>query len=135
MNENAKAWIAALRSGEYKQGRKVLRNEKDEYCCLGVACELAARAGVIPKAELVVAELVVAAGSNPIQRVYRYDGQDYYLPASVASWLGVETIEASYQREGRAANLPIHNDNKRDNFETIAGVIEKEPEGLFVKNK
>jgi hypothetical protein len=31
-------WVKALRSGEYKQGRKYLSNY-EEYCCLGVlAC-------------------------------------------------------------------------------------------------
>lgn len=33
-------WIAALRSGEYKQGRGWLRPEKDEFCCLGVLLDL-----------------------------------------------------------------------------------------------
>ncbi len=32
-------WIAALRSGEYKQGSEVLySNSRGTYCCLGVAC-------------------------------------------------------------------------------------------------
>lgn len=43
MNESVKArWVAALRSGEYKQGRKELRRG-DEHCCLGVLCDLFAR--------------------------------------------------------------------------------------------
>ena len=33
-------WVAALRSGEYKQGQKYLRTKSDAYCCLGVACKL-----------------------------------------------------------------------------------------------
>lgn len=33
-------WIAALRSGEYKQGRHYLRDEDDQFCCLGVAADL-----------------------------------------------------------------------------------------------
>lgn len=32
-------WIAALRSGKYKQGTQYLCNG-GYYCCLGVACEL-----------------------------------------------------------------------------------------------
>ncbi len=32
-------WIEALRSGKYKQGRDLLRKD-DEYCCLGVACDI-----------------------------------------------------------------------------------------------
>lgn len=32
-------WLKALRSGEYKQGQTALRRG-DEYCCLGVLCEV-----------------------------------------------------------------------------------------------
>jgi hypothetical protein len=39
MNENARKWIKALRSGEFKQGRYALKTQ-DTYCCLGVACEV-----------------------------------------------------------------------------------------------
>lgn len=40
MNPEIKAkWLAALRSGEYKQGRGELRNG-DSFCCLGVLCDL-----------------------------------------------------------------------------------------------
>lgn len=34
-------WIAALRSGEYRQGRHALRKADGSYCCLGVLCEVA----------------------------------------------------------------------------------------------
>lgn len=37
-----KQWIAALRSGEYKQGTGCLRNGK-EFCCLGVLTDLYAK--------------------------------------------------------------------------------------------
>jgi hypothetical protein len=33
-------WTAALRSGEYKQGRGKLRNFDNTYCCLGVLCDI-----------------------------------------------------------------------------------------------
>ncbi len=40
-----KQWVAALRSGKYKQGQGKLRTvaqgeEAPRYCCLGVLCEL-----------------------------------------------------------------------------------------------
>ena len=35
-------WINALRSGEYEQGRKSLR-DRNKYCCLGVLCDLHAK--------------------------------------------------------------------------------------------
>lgn len=40
MNTDIKTeWIAALRSGKYKQGRGKLRVD-DKFCCLGVLCDL-----------------------------------------------------------------------------------------------
>lgn len=47
--EIADKWVAALRSGQYKQGRKYLRCG-NQYCCLGVLCEVV---GVIPTKEIV----------------------------------------------------------------------------------
>lgn len=37
--EQLNTWIAALRSGEYKQGSGMLRSTNDEYCCLGVCID------------------------------------------------------------------------------------------------
>lgn len=37
--KNLTEWVAALRSGKYKQGKFNLC-KNDEYCCLGVACEI-----------------------------------------------------------------------------------------------
>lgn len=39
-SELKKKWVAALRSGKYKQGRRELRNKEDCYCCLGVLCDI-----------------------------------------------------------------------------------------------
>jgi hypothetical protein len=33
-------WVGALRSGDYAQGAKRLRNADNTYCCLGVLCDL-----------------------------------------------------------------------------------------------
>lgn len=33
-------WLQALRNGSYRQGQHVLRTPHDEYCCLGVLCDL-----------------------------------------------------------------------------------------------
>jgi hypothetical protein len=46
MKKNIKRkWIAALVSGEYKQGRNRLKNVEGGYCCLGVLCDLYAKEG------------------------------------------------------------------------------------------
>lgn len=33
-------WLDALRSGEYKQGKEMLRTQDNSYCCLGVLCDV-----------------------------------------------------------------------------------------------
>lgn len=38
-----KLWVAALRSGEYKQTHGQLRNEEAGFCCLGVLCNIHAQ--------------------------------------------------------------------------------------------
>lgn len=41
MNEAIKArWVAALRSGCYRQAAGKLHNSSDQYCCLGVLCDV-----------------------------------------------------------------------------------------------
>ena len=39
MKSLVQEWIEALRSKKYKQGRSCLRY-KDEFCCLGVLCDI-----------------------------------------------------------------------------------------------
>lgn len=40
MNEFEKKLVEALRSGKYKQGRRKLRVNETQFCCLGVACDI-----------------------------------------------------------------------------------------------
>lgn len=71
LNKNAKAWVRALRSRKYKQTTGALTND-GKFCCLGVACELAVKAGVIPPAEDEM-----------------YAGRAGKLPQKVVKWLGL----------------------------------------------
>jgi hypothetical protein len=48
--EIKKRWVDALRSGEYKQGRSYL-GMNNQFCCLGVLCEIIYRDGKIDKRE------------------------------------------------------------------------------------
>lgn len=46
---NLRLWVAALRSGAFTQGHGVMRTVSgDRHCCLGVAQEVALRAGHLP---------------------------------------------------------------------------------------
>jgi hypothetical protein len=47
MNQDIKKkWVEALRSGEYEQGKDQLRSSDDEFCCLGVLCDVAHKEGL-----------------------------------------------------------------------------------------
>lgn len=72
-------WVHALESGEFPQGKGSLRMG-EEYCCLGVLCELAARDGVIPPAELVQPD-----GDS----VYKYDDASGFPSQAVCEWVGI----------------------------------------------
>lgn len=47
-------WLAALRSGKFKQGSQYLKSE-DGYCCLGVACAI-----TMPSANLKDAHFIIS---------------------------------------------------------------------------
>jgi hypothetical protein len=105
LNQNAKQWVSALRSGEFKQARGALRG-KDGYCCLGVACVVAERDGVSLEAD--------------------WDDMGYLLE-NVQAWLGLRTKSGALFVGDSLARL---NDSGQS-FVEIADVIESEPEGLF----
>lgn len=111
MNPNAKAWVAALRSGKYEQGRHAL-NRNNKFCCLGVLCEVAIERGLpIKKTQ---------QGSS-----VAYDGFLAAPSEAVYQWAGID-------RSG-VSTLARKNDDGAT-FEQIARYIESEPPGLFTQN-
>lgn len=113
MNQEIKAkWVAALRSGEYKQGEGQLRSG-DKFCCLGVLCNLHAQAH--PE--------VAATQSDP----ELYMGERFLPPATVRAWAGFAFADGPngpYLRLGhRTDHLPVLNDQDL-NFKQIADLIE-----------
>jgi hypothetical protein len=78
-------WTAALRSGEYEQGEGTLR-ANDKFCCLGVLCDLAAKADVISAP----VEADGDAGDNPVGAWY-YANRNDYLPEEVKAWAGLNS--------------------------------------------
>jgi hypothetical protein len=84
-------WAAALESGEYEQGKQALvkvttlnDGEERRYCCLGVLCDLAVKAGV-PLDEIVEDGKVW------------YDSESSVLPARVVAWAGLDGEVADIQ--------------------------------------
>ena len=104
-------WIAALESGEYKQGTGVLHrviDDKHSYCCLGVACE-------IVKDEL---ELPVVLASEDTDR-YQYgkDGTTGYFPCEV-----LHHYDIAYNMQEELISM---NDTGNKSFIEIAEFLRK----------
>ena len=105
LNDFAKKWVEALRSGKYAQTKRQLAYG-ESYCCLGVACELAIDSGIISS----------------------YESTDNGLPEEVQNALGLRFSIGVY---GKNTSLAGIND-KGATFNEIADIIESEPGGLFV---
>lgn len=123
-SEIRKAWVAKLRSGEYKQASSRLRTIDNRFCCLGVLCELAVEEGIIQPATL-----------GP--EGYEY-GKDEMSPVTavpppkVVEWVGLGNKWGKFSNEF-PYDLTVANDSKFT-FEHIAGLIETEP-GLWAENQ
>ncbi len=118
-------WVEALRSGDYEQGKHELHykvNRGQRFCCLGVACTLAAADGV---------ELHIDETFNTV----RYDFQSSSLPTSVIQWLGLSGAIGSFTgsfTDGTLGGTSLAGLNDSGmSFYRIADLIESAPEGLF----
>ena len=110
--EVRKAWVKALRSGQYKQGQHSLCTNK-RYCCLGVLAELAVQYGVAKKL------------SN------LYDGREGFLSSGIMDWVGLQTDSGRYMKGYNTTSLALMNDQGMS-FTDIADIIESNPPDLFV---
>ncbi len=122
MNENAKKWVKALKSGEFKQTKhRLCRIDKDGnilgHCCLGVACELyQEEVGNLEFKAIEKCESMII------------DGHSGDLPCHVKKWLGLTECNGHFGEYMQS--LSGHNDSGRS-FSEIADLIESEPKGLF----
>lgn len=112
MNSEVKQkWITALRSGEYKQGTRCLHNIDNEFCCLGVLCDIYLR------------EHQKSWQLHPSKPKYFLTENDAefasvqtsYLPEVVRIWAGIDSYDP--------LSLSCDNDQGRS-FEEIANKIE-----------
>jgi len=104
-------WIAALRSGEYKQGKEALRRG-EKFCCLGVLCVLAIKSGV---------EVNVSSTRIDGADKYQFDGEGWFLPKVVQEWAELDSDNPS---DGLGNTLSNLNDNNVP-FTQIADLIEE----------
>ena len=132
LNENAKAWVAALRSGDYTQTKKMLhrvtKENENSFCCLGVACDLY-------KNSVGGGWYLEQADAWNEQAKFKDDegsSADSDLTLAVMDWLGIANSEGSYYVAfNKGSTLTRLNDEENFTFAQIADVIESQPEGLF----
>lgn len=122
--ENRRKLVEALRSGEYQQGRSALTHHlkegKDLFCCLGVACDLFAKEHP---------DILNRHTGETISTFIGKGGAQYssVLPLIVRDWLGFATasgeLRIDFEKQG-ATSLAQLNDIGTP-FKEIADVIEK----------
>lgn len=132
-------WVAELRSGNWKQGKNALTNGDGSNCCLGVACTLAEREGVVKSWYSQGYHLF---GSPEAEETYSWDNDAQSwssLPPVVGKWLGVDELDPyvsvpeDHPKFGRIEEYTVGADHKarlsvlNDNdftFAEIADLIE-----------
>lgn len=128
MNADVRAaWVAALRSGEYKQGHGALCQDDPEaegeklYCCLGVLAELAAEAGIVSPAKKEAKEEGVS-----VRWLYSSKSGDYssFLSREMRKWAGIEDLDPTVLIHSRSVPLSKLNDELGYTFDDIADVLE-----------
>lgn len=108
MKENIKQeWLAALRSGTYKQGTGRLRPTEDTYCAVGVLGDIACKH-------------YVAEWNKPTE-YWRLEGYVGELPVCVQNWAGLE--EGIPEIKGES--LDYYNDQEGLSLKRIADLIEQ----------
>lgn len=113
-------WITALRSGGYLQGKGGLRikgwpiSKTEKFCCLGVLCEIAVKAGVIP-----------APVNDASLSFYKYGGEQIAstLPAEVIAWAGLPSGNPILPK--RAHRTLAEMNDSGVSFSEIADIIEE----------
>ena len=131
LNPNAQKWVDALRSGKYVQGQYRLHPADDQFCCLGVACDLFAKENPT-HGEWINGSFITLR-----------DDSRSTLAIEVADWLGMkrdprapnlQNRNGTYGMDGIGyvgTNLVEDNDTHNKTFAEIADIIEAHQKELF----
>lgn len=113
--EIKKQWVKALRSGKYQQGKNHLR-VGNEFCCLGVLCDIA------PKS---VREPWKPRIDNTYEvKVYSMHGISSCIPDPIKTWANLTDGSIYVPYNGTTIALSYLNDNGIS-FNEIADLIEE----------
>lgn len=145
MNENARKAVEELKTTTKRQGTSnlhVIRAEGDEFCCMGIFCELAAKAGIVTSTPPVGFGFRTVVGYSPVGSPNNVSWQ--FPPVEVADWLGMRFVtldrcaafrlDQSHDLPYAAQEhfLPYLNDDKRLSFKQIAEHIENHQDIYFL---
>lgn len=114
-------WVAALRSGEYKQGRGCLHNKNNAFCCLGVLSDISGLGRWTPLDEV--------SGNFRSYETAKHKSSGFLLPevwewAVVDSRKGTATRHSLWVGGSKRENIASLNDRGKS-FAEIADLIEE----------
>jgi hypothetical protein len=123
----AKLWTKALCSNKYKQGKYTLRNHDNNFCCLGVLCDLYNQEQKRKKKKTLP---VIKINDLTEGKCYMYGKNTSYLPTVVKNWAGMKTRKGEFIHKDhyKFYNLAALNDGdyqhtKPKSFKQIAKII------------
>ena len=119
--KNRAKWVAALRSGEYKQCRESLKRGNC-FCVNGVAVEVFRRETGIGKWE---EDFFILSDK---------ESNGFTLPATIVEFYGLTDNVGTFISNYIECSLMDLNDYDKKSFQWLADFIESNPEGLFVES-
>lgn len=123
-----KAWVKALRSGEYEQVTGRLHRDGG-FCCLGVACDISGLGKWDRQTENGRKDQYVIGNGRGRRRTWAA----MTLPEQVRDWLGLSDACGNFYDTAGGTDLTVQNDRYSKTFAEIANIIEREPNGLIAE--
>lgn len=143
MNDAAKTWVAALRSGEWQQCRNALQAKLDDpsikgFCCLGVACQISGLGewydlGLFRDSTHIANDKLAEENRDPDVDPDEPDQltfEEEFTSPDIQKWLGLRTKDGELTIDGERTSLAALNDKGRS-FPEIANIIEMHADQLF----
>lgn len=101
-----KKWLEKLRGSEYEKGIGQLKTSDEEFCCLGVLCDINSKETGIQW---------LKCGET-----FRYQSSSSVLAWNVMDWAGLNSCNPKIDD----TELSLLNDQENLNFDQIADLIE-----------
>ena len=118
MNKDIKKlWVNALLSGEYKQGKGILKDLNNKFCCLGVLCEIHSKQHP---------EIKFIKNVNSSDPFWLYLKHTDGLPSEVITWAKFTLRDSKIGINNIKDTLIEHNDCHNHSFEEIGNAINEQ---------